>query len=102
MRTDPRKAHEDTEDLLLCDWLVGGFGVGLGCRGENGVDVDIDEGDELRVDRGGRLTKLPKDPVLEATVIQSATRLADVACICHILTPRHFTAMRHRESRLEP
>lgn len=65
--TDPRGAQEDTEDLLLSDWLVGGLRVGLGCRSEDGVDVNIDQRDELRVDRGRRLTKLVKDPVLEET-----------------------------------
>lgn len=65
--TDPRGAQEDTEDLLLSDWLVGGLWVGLGCRSEDGVDVNIDQRDELRVDRGRRLTKLVKDPVLEET-----------------------------------
>lgn len=85
MWTDPRGAEEDTEDLLLCDWLVGGFGVGLGCRGENGVNVDINEGDELRVDWGGRLTKLPKDPVLGAADTRSGTSLADAASISYTL-----------------
>lgn len=65
MIADPRGAEEDTEDLLLGDWLVGGLRVGLGCRSEDGVDVNIDQRDELRVDRGGRLTKLVEDPVLE-------------------------------------
>lgn len=80
MSTDPRGAEEDTEDLLLGDWLVGGFGVGLGCRSQDGVDVDIDERDELRVDRGRRLTELTEDPVLKVTVTRSETPLADATC----------------------
>lgn len=81
MLTDPSGAQEDTEDLLLSDWLVGGFRVGLGCRSEDGVDVDVDERDELRVDRGRRLAKLTKDPVLEVTITRSEPPQADITCI---------------------
>lgn len=74
MMSDPRGAQEDAEDLLLRDWLVGGLWVGLGCRSEDGVDVDVDEGDELRVDRGGGLAKLVEDPVLEGVHSQSQSQ----------------------------
>lgn len=86
MMSDPRGAQEDAEDLLLRDWLVGGLWVGLGCRSEDGVDVDVDEGDELRVDRGGGLAKLVEDPVLEGVHSQSQiTTLPDGlgTCSCH-------------------
>lgn len=90
--TDPRGTDEDTKDFLLCDWLVGGFGVGLGCRGEDGVDVDVDKRDELSVDGGGRLAKLPKDPVLEA----EATQLANGR------RSEKFLGLRRVISRLTP
>lgn len=63
--THPGGALEDVEDLLLGDGLVGGLRVGFGRRGEDGVDVGVDEGDELGVHGGGGLTELPVDPVLE-------------------------------------
>lgn len=62
--TNPGQALEDAQDLLLCDWLVGGLGVGLGGWRKNGVDVDVDEGQKLCVERRGRLAQLSEDPVL--------------------------------------
>lgn len=60
----PRESLENIEDLLLCDRLVGGLWVGFRCRSEDGVNVDINEGKQLRVQRGGGFTELPIDPVL--------------------------------------
>lgn len=82
--TDPRGAQKDAEDLLLRDWLVGGLRVGLGCRSEDGVDVDVDERDELRVDRRRRLAQLTEDPVLEVTATRSEAELAGEASGCSV------------------
>lgn len=89
---DPGGAEEDAEDLLLGDWLVGGLRVGLGCRREDGVDVDIDQRDELRVDRGRRLAKLVEDPVLEEAERPSATPPAGP-----MATARHYRG--HKRQR---
>jgi len=32
---------EHIKYLLLCDWLVGGLRIGLGSRGKDGVNVNI-------------------------------------------------------------
>lgn len=39
--THPTRTQEDIKDLLLCDWLVGGLWVSLGCWSEDRVDVGI-------------------------------------------------------------
>lgn len=39
--THPCRALEYIQDLLLGDWLVGGLWVGLGSRGQDGVNVNI-------------------------------------------------------------
>lgn len=63
--THPCRALEHTEDLLLCDGLVGGLRVGLGGWSEDGVDVGVNQRNQLGVDGRGRLTKLVIDPILE-------------------------------------
>lgn len=62
--THPSSALENVQDFLLCDWLVGGLRVGLGCWREDRVDISIDKRNQLGVDGGGCLTELPVDPVL--------------------------------------
>lgn len=74
LKTHPCQPLEDVEDLLLCDWLVGGLWVCLGCRSEDGVDVDVDEGQQLRVQGGGGLTQLPEDPILRGHPSKQLTR----------------------------
>lgn len=64
----PRESLENIQDLLLCDRLVGGLWVGFRGRSEDGVNVDINEGKQLRVQRGGGFTELPIDPVLQENI----------------------------------
>lgn len=63
--THPSRTLKYSEDLLLSDRLVGGLWVGLRRWSEDGVDIGINERNQLGVDRGACLTELAIDPILE-------------------------------------
>lgn len=62
--THPCSALEDGEDLQLGDGLVRGLWVGFGCWSEDGVDIGVDQRDQLGVHGCGCLTELAIYPVL--------------------------------------
>lgn len=63
----PRQSLKNIQYLLLCDRLICGLWVGFRCRSKNGVNVDINERKQLRMEWSGGFTELPIDPVLEKT-----------------------------------
>lgn len=63
--TNPSRVLKDIEDLLLRYRLIGGLWVSLGRWSEDGVDIRINKGNQLSVNRGSGLTELAINPVLK-------------------------------------